>query len=48
MRDNQLQMDMDSLYDFTNHKQMRIKDKKSKIIKFNFSKVNNFPPEFTI
>ena len=47
-RDSQLQTELNELFDFTQRKQLRIKESKTQIMKFNFSKLNDFPPEFEI
>ena len=46
--DNVLQADLKSLYQFTTRKQMKIKESKTNIIKFNFSRNHDFPAEFII
>ena len=45
---NQLQSDLLNLHEFTSNKLMKIKEKKTHIMKFNFSKAHDFPPEFDI
>ena len=45
---NQLQNDLDSLESFTNKKMLKIKEKKTNVMKFNFSKANDFPPELRV
>ena len=45
---NQLQNDLDSLESFTNRKLLKIKEKKTNVMKFNFSKANDFPPELRV
>ena len=46
--DNLLQEQLHSLNVFTKEKLLRIKEKKSNLMKFNFSRNYDFPPEFTI
>ena len=46
--DNILQSDLNELFKFVSKKQLKIKEKKSELIKFNFSKNHDFPPEFEI
>ena len=46
--DSQLQTELNELFDFTKRKQLRIKETKTQIMKFNFSKLNEFPPEFEV
>ena len=48
MSNNQLQRDLEILHEFTSRKQLKIKEKKTQIMKFNFSKTHDFPPEFKI
>ena len=45
---SQLQSDLQNLHEFTTRKQLKIKEKKTQIMKFNFSKTHDFPPEFKI
>ena len=45
---NQLQDDLDCLEAFTTRKLLRIKEKKTEVMKFNFSKSCDFPPELRI
>ena len=45
---NQLQDDLDCLETFTTSKLLRIKEKKTEVMKFNFSKSCDFPPELRI
>ena len=45
---NQLQSDLLSPQEFASKKLMKIKEKKTQIMKFNFSKAHDFPPEFDI
>ena len=45
---NNLQEDLDILKVFTSDKLLRIKEKKTNVIKFNFSRNNDFPPELAI
>jgi len=46
--DNYLQKALFELKDFTQQKDMKIGEKKPDIIKFNFSKKFDFPPEFSL
>ena len=48
LEDNILQDQLNSLNVFTKDKLLRIKEKKSNLMKFNFSRNYDFPPEFTI
>ena len=45
---NALQDDLNDLYDFTSRKQLVIKEKKTHLMKFNFSRSSDFPPEISI
>ena len=45
---NGLLEDLDTLYEFTNAKQLIIKEKKTHLMKFNFSNSHDFPPEIKI
>ena len=45
---NHLQEDLDNLKMFANEKLLRIKEKKTNVIKFNFSRNYDFPPELSI
>ena len=46
--ENPLQEQLNSLKIFTTQNLMKIKEKKTTIIKFNFSRTNDFPPELQI
>ena len=46
--DNLMQDQLESLHRFATGKLLRIKEKKSNVMKFNFSKSFDFPPELTI
>ena len=48
MNNNQLQMDLNNLHQYTSRKLMKIKEKKTQLMKFNFSKAHDFTPEFNI
>ena len=45
---NVMQAQLDSLKRFTDDKLLKIKEKKTTVMKFNFSKNHDFPPELTI
>ena len=45
---NIMQQELDNLHSFTNKKLLKIKEKKTTIMKFNFSKNYDFPPELEI
>ena len=45
---NEMQEDLDSLKKFTLKKLLRIKEKKTNVMKFNFSRNHDFPPELAI
>ena len=45
---NAMQAQLDSLKRFTDDKLLKIKEKKTTVMKFNFSKNHDFPPELTI
>ena len=45
---NMLQGDLDNLKAFATQKMLKIKEKKTNVMKFNFSKNYDFPPEFTV
>ena len=45
---NMLQGDLDNLKTFATQKMLKIKEKKTNVMKFNFSKNYDFPPEFTV
>ena len=45
---NQLQEQLDSLEIFTRDKLLRIKEKKTHIMKFSFTRTTDFPPELMI
>ena len=45
---NLLQVQLDSLHAFASSKLLRIKEKKSNVMKFNFSRNYDFPPELVI
>ena len=46
--DNLMQDQLESLHRFATGKLLRIKEKKSNVMKFNFSKSYDFPPELAI
>ena len=48
MNSNQLQMDLNNLHQYTSRKLMKRKEKKTQLMKFNFSKAHDFKPEFNI
>ena len=45
---DEFQGELDDLHKFISSKQMKIKEKKTELMKFNFSNNNDFPPEFKI
>ena len=45
---NTLQEDLLSLEEFATRKQLRIKESKTQVMKFNFSKIHDFPPDLTL
>ena len=45
---NVMQEDLDSLKQFTLEKLLRIKEKKTNVMKFTFARNNDFPPELSI
>ena len=45
---NEFQNSLDDLFSFVSSKNMKIKEKKTELMKFNFSTSNDFPPEFKI
>ena len=45
---NYLQEDLNNLKVFTSSKQLKIKESKTEVMKFNFSKTHDFPPELTL
>ena len=45
---NYLQESLDELYDFTSRKLMKLKEKKTNIMKFNTARNSDFPPEIKI
>ena len=45
---NMLQGDLDKLKTFATQKMLKLKEKKTNVMKFNFSKNYDFPPEFTV
>ena len=45
---NEFQGALDDLHQFTSKKLMKIKEKKTELMKFNFSTSHDFPPEFKI
>lgn len=45
---NHLQEQLDSLETFSSSKLLKIKERKTSIMKFNFSRKTDFPPEFSI
>ena len=47
-QDNQMQGMLDSLQEFATNNLLKVKEKKTNVIKFNFSKANDFPPELNI
>ena len=48
LEDNPLQDQLDNLKIFTDRKLLKIKEKKSNLIKFNFSRNFDFPPELVL
>ena len=45
---NEFQGELDDLQKFISNKQMKVKEKKTELMKFNFSNNNDFPPEFKV
>ena len=48
LENNQMQEQLDNLEMFTSLKQLEIKERKTNVMKFNFSRTQDFPPELNI
>ena len=48
LENNQMQELLNNLEMFTSQKQLKIKERKTNVIKFNFSRTQDFPPELGI
>ena len=48
VENNQMQELLHDLHEFSTNKQLKIKEKKTNVIKFNFSRCHDFPPELSI